>query len=93
MTLKEKQRGYKQLSIIIGHRYNIKNIFNDIEEIIKVCFGTSGEVGLYDVPNEERLTDEDYRIDFSWGEDVSGSIWYLKTNSPFHIYITEVELD
>ena len=92
MNRKEKNRLWKSLETIVGHRYNLNDI-EFIRDLIGVCLGTNEEVGVYNVPNEERTDNEDYRFDFTWGNEVSGSIWYLKTNNPNMIYITEVAID
>lgn len=92
MNRKEKNRLCKSLETIVGRRYNLNDI-EFIRDLIGVCLGTNEEVGVYNVPNGERLTHEDYRFDFTWGNEVSGSIWYLETNEPNVIYITEVGID
>lgn len=92
MNRKEKNRLWKSLETIVGRRYNLNDI-EFIRNLIGVCLGTNEEVGVYNVPNEERMPNEDYRFDFTWGDEVSGSIWYLKTNNPNVIYITEVGID
>lgn len=92
MKHKERVKLCRQLEVIVGRRYNLNEI-DFIRDLIRVCLGTNEEVGVYNVPNEERMVSEDYRIDFTWGNEVSGSIWYLKTNNPNVIYITEVGID
>jgi sensor c-di-GMP phosphodiesterase-like protein len=81
----------RQFEVIVGRRYNFEMEY--IRDLIRVCLGTNEEVEVYNVPNEERTDNEDYRIDFTWGDKISGSIWYLKTNNPNVIYITEVGID
>lgn len=92
MNRVEKNRLRNSLETIVGRRYNL-NDKTSISDLIKICLGTNKEVGVHNVLNGERITHEDYRFDFTWGNEVSGSIWYLETNEPNVIYITEVEID
>lgn len=84
---------YKLLNKIVGRRFLVVDNFFAIAEFIQVQFGINTDVTLYDVPEEDRIPGEDNRIDFAFGVDISGSIWYLNTNNPLRIYITEVSID
>lgn len=84
---------YKLLNKIVGKRFSVVDNFFAIAEFIQVQFGINTDVTLYDVPEDDRILGEDNRIDFAFGDNISGSIWYLNTNSPFEIYITEVSID
>ena len=84
---------YKLLNKIVGRRFLVVDNFFAIAEFIQVQFGINTDVTIYDVPEEDRIPGEDNRIDFAFGVDISGSIWYLNTNDPLRIYTTEVSID
>ena len=92
MKASEKKSLLRKLETLVGHRYNI-NVPNFLNELIMACLGTNNEVQVIEVKNEDLLRGEDNRFDFIWGNEISGSIWFLKTNNPNKIFITEVGID
>lgn len=92
MKTNEKKSLLRKLETLVGHRYNT-NVPNFLNELIMICLGTNNEVQVTDVKNENLICGEDNRFDFIWGNEISGSIWFLKTNKPNTIYITEVGID
>ena len=77
MTVQEK------LEQLVNRRFNKEGLQEQLKEIL------GKTLQVVEVPADELLLAEDYRLDIGTKESGYGSIWFLKTRTD-NIYVTEV---
>lgn len=78
---------WEELESLVGHRENKKGLTEELNRIFNTDDADFCEV-------EDDCPNNDYRIDFQFGDTGCGTIWYLKTrDADYPMYITEVTID